>query len=279
MRLIGYLVDGVRHIGGVNEDKVTTLGTVAEFYRRSSELLAQPVGPVLDVADLDLAPFVPETARIFCVGTNYHSHLDEAEKFAGWKAAPLPLIFGRWASTLVLDGDAIPVPPNEDGLDWEVELAAVIGSETWQATEDDALGVVLGYTAFNDVSARNKQRDTTQMTLGKNADRSGPIGPHLVTADSLDPKNLRLQTRLNGEVMQDGNTGLMINGIEAIIAYLTDTVTLLPGDIIATGTPGGVGIGMTPPRLAVPGDILEIEVEDIGTVRSPIVNRSDLHHH
>lgn len=276
MRLIGYLDEGVRHIGVLDEDKVTGLGTVTDFYRAPQRVLADPTGPVHELAYLTLAPFVPETARIFCVGTNYRTHLYEAEKFIGYAAAPLPLIFGRWASTLVLDGDQVPVPPNEEGLDWEVELAAIIGTSAWQTTEDNALSHVLGYTGFNDLSARRKQLDTSQLTLGKNADRSGPIGPHLVTADAIDAKNLRVRTRLNGEVMQDDNTSQMINSVEAIIAYLTDTVTLLPGDVIATGTPGGVGVGRTPPRFAGPGDELEIEVQGIGTVRTPIVTRAQL---
>lgn len=277
MRLIGYLHDGVRHIGVVEDGKVSGLGTVVEFYRDPQRALKAPVSePLLNVADLHLTPFVPETSRIYCVGVNYHTHIDEAEKFAGWEKPPLPLIFGRWESTLVLDGDPVPVPPNEDGLDWEVELAAIIGSEAWQATEDSALEHVLGYTAFNDISARKKQRDTTQMTLGKNADRSGPIGPHLVTADEIDPFNLRVRTWLNGELMQDGNTRQLINSLQSIIAYLTDTVTLRPGDIIATGTPGGVGIGRDPVLLAGPGDVLKIEVESIGAVTTPIVSRSEL---
>ncbi len=275
MHLIGFIHDAVRHIGSVDGSIVTSLGPVADFYRDPAAALSRS-GPAFALPDLELAPFVPETARIFCVGVNYRSHLDEAMALTGWKKDPLPLIFGRWASTLVLDGEPVPVPPNEDGLDWEVELAAVIGTEGWLVKADRALDHVLGYTGFNDLSARIKQRDTTQMTLGKNADRSGPIGPWLVTADEIaDPFSLRIQTRVNGETVQDGNTGQLINSLQTIIAYITDTVTLLPGDVIATGTPGGVGIGMDPPRLLTPGDEVEVEVESIGTIRTPIVVRAN----
>ncbi|WP_255281233.1 fumarylacetoacetate hydrolase family protein [Actinomadura madurae] len=136
---------------------------------------------------------------------------------------------------------------------------------------------VLGYTAFNDLSARRKQTETMQFTLGKNADRSGPIGPVLVTADELpDHRDLRLRTRVNGEVVQDASTGDMIHGLPEIIAYISDTVSLLPGDVIATGTPSGVGASMDPPRFLNDGDVVEVEVEHIGVLRTPIIDRRDL---
>jgi 2,4-diketo-3-deoxy-L-fuconate hydrolase len=173
----------------------------------------------------------------------------------------------------------VPVPPNEPGLDWEVELAVVIGTETWLADENSALGSVLGYTAFNDLSARTKQMETPQFTLGKNPDRSGPIGPVLVTSDELGDSagsGLHVETRVNGEVMQEGNTKDLIHSVAKIITYITDTVTLLPGDVIATGTPGGVGVSRTPKVFLTPGDVVEVEVERIGVLRNPIVDRKDL---
>ena len=136
---------------------------------------------------------------------------------------------------------------------------------------------MLGYTAFNDISARRKQLETAQFTLGKNADRSGPIGPVVVTADELpDPHRLHLETRIGSVVMQSGNTKDLIYDIPSIIAYITDTVTLKPGDVIATGTPAGVGLGMKPPRYLQPGETVEVEVEGIGSIRTPIVTRDDL---
>ncbi|PBC36798.1 fumarylacetoacetate hydrolase [Rhodococcus sp. ACS1] len=278
MRLIGYSVGGTRHIGAVDGDKVTPLGTVADFYRNPDAALhAERDGELLALADLEQAPPVPETARIFCVGINYHSHADESKSVAGLDLPKFPMIFGRWASTLVVDGTEVPVPPTEKGLDWEVELAAVIGETVWAAQEDTALQHVLGYTAFNDLSARRKQIETPQFTLGKNADRSGPIGPSIVTTDELpDPSGLRVQTRVNGETVQDGNTADLIHPVGKIIAYITDTVTLRPGDVIATGTPGGVGVGMNPQRFLTAGDVVEIEVEKIGVLHNLIVSREQL---
>lgn len=277
MRLIGYENDGVRHVGALlGADKVTPLGTTEDFYRAPDEALSRTSeASPLAMQDLHLVPFVPVTARIFCVGINYHSHADESKAVAGLDLPKHPMIFGRWQQSLVVDGQPVPVPPNEEGLDWEVELAAVIKDKVWQAG-DEALDHVLGYTAFNDLSARRKQIETPQFTLGKNADHSGPIGPVLVTADEYDPSEVAVSTRVNGEVMQSGNTRDLIHDVAAIIRYITDTVTLLPGDVIATGTPGGVGVGMKPPRFLHPGDVVEVEVEGIGTLRNPIVNREDL---
>lgn len=278
MRLIGYILDGTRHIGSLTGDKVAPVGTTNTFYADPHKaLMAARSGEVLLLADLEQAPPIPETARIFCVGINYSSHADEAKSVAGLDLPEAPMIFGRWESTLVTDGVSIPVPPTEKGLDWEVELAAVIGDTVWAAEESSALCHVLGYTAFNDLSARRKQVETSQFTLGKNADRSGPIGPVVVTTDELlDPCGLRVQTRVNGETVQDGNTRDLIYSVARIISYITDTVTLRPGDVIATGTPGGVGVGMTPQRFLTPGDVVEVEVENIGIIRNPIVSRDQL---
>jgi len=277
MHLIGYQVYGTRHIGSVSEDKVAPLGTAAKFYSDpKAALFRNRTGDTLALADLEQVPAVPETSRIFCVGINYLSHAGEAKSVAGLNLPKFPMVFGRWASTLVTSGTPVPVPPTEKGLDWEVELAAVIGEKVWQADEESALQYVLGYTAFNDLSARRKQIETSQFTLGKNPDGSGPIGPVLVTTDELsDPRGLRVQTRVNGETVQDANTDDLIHSIGRIIEYITDTVTLLPGDVIATGTPGGVGVGMNPQRFLVPGDVVEVEVEKIGILRNPIVSRAE----
>jgi 2-keto-4-pentenoate hydratase/2-oxohepta-3-ene-1,7-dioic acid hydratase in catechol pathway len=274
MRLIGFDKDGTRWIGSVADGSVTPLATVADYYRSGGTVSAAPGAEPVPLAGVTQVPPVPETSRIFCVGINYRDHAAEAKIVAGMDAPAAPTVFGRWQSTLVTDGTPVPVPPSEKGLDWEVELAVVIKDEVRGAREETALRHVLGYTAFNDLSARRKQLETTQWTLGKNADRSGPIGPVLVTADEIpDPQGLRVTTRVNGETVQDANTADMIHGVAKVIAYITDTVTLLPGDIIATGTPAGVGVAMDPRRFLTPGDVVEVEVESIGTVRTPIVSR------
>lgn len=271
MPLIGYLDNGVRHIGEVRGGDVYPIGTVEAFYAGEVDAPAEDATPIAR-AELTEAPFVPETARVFCVGINYHSHAEESKRGAGQDLPKFPMIFGRWESTLVTDGTTVPVPPNEHGLDWEVELAFVMKDEVWMADKENARSHVLGYTAFNDISARRKQLATTQFTLGKNADRSGPIGPELYRPEELgDVDDLSVRTTVNGEVMQDGNTRDLIFKIEDLIAYITDTVTMLPRDVVATGTPGGVGLGLTPPRYLVPGDVVEVEVESIGKLRNEIV--------
>ncbi|MCM1011879.1 fumarylacetoacetate hydrolase family protein [Brevibacterium sp. XM4083] len=273
MPLIGYLDNGVRHIGEVRGDDVYPIGTVEAFYAGEVDTPAEDAAPIAR-AELTEAPFVPETSRVFCVGINYHSHAEESKRGAGQDLPKFPMIFGRWESTLVTNGTTVPVPANE-GLDWEVELAFVMKDTVWMADKETARSHVLGYTAFNDISARKKQLATTQFTLGKNADRSGPIGPELYRPDEIgDVDDLTVTTTVNGEVMQNGNTRDLIFKIEDLIAYITDTVTMLPGDVVATGTPGGVGLGLTPPRYLGPGDVVEVEVESIGKLRNEIVEHS-----
>jgi 2,4-diketo-3-deoxy-L-fuconate hydrolase len=272
MRLIGYLHDGCRHIGALDGERVLPFGPIASFFTPRGMVPASG-GETVPLAGLEQVPFVPETARIFCVGLNYRGHAEEA----GLPLPEHPMIFGRWQQTLVTSGTPVPVPTGEPGLDWEAELAVVIKDRASEVTEQDAMAHVLGYTAFNDLSARAKQMQTSQFTLGKNADRSGPIGPVLVTADEIiDPGALRVQARVNGETVQDGNTSEFVHSIAKLISYITDTVTLLPGDVIATGTPAGIGAARKPPRFLQPGDVVEAEVERIGTIRTPVVARADL---
>jgi 2-keto-4-pentenoate hydratase/2-oxohepta-3-ene-1,7-dioic acid hydratase in catechol pathway len=275
LKLTGFEKDGVRHIAAIVDQNARDLGTAVEFYRDCAGALQRPGGDTFDLCDVTLSPAVPETARIFCVGINYRSHADEAKELAGLDQPTLPMIFGRWQQSLVVDGESVPVPPNEEGLDWEVEFAAVIGTKAWDVAPEEAADHVLGYAAFNDLSARKKQLETPQFTIGKNADRSGPISP-IITKDDVGglKDGLRVTTHVNGELRQDGNTRDLIHSLGDIIAYITDTITLLPGDIIATGTPGGIGAGLNPPVFLTPGDEVIVTVEGVGTVRTPIVERN-----
>lgn len=272
MRLTGFTLDGTRHIGAVEDGKVRDLGSAESFYENTARALNDGGGEFHDLSGLTLAPAVPETARIFCVGINYRSHAGESKILAGIDEPKVPMIFGRWQQSLVLDGVPVPVPPNEPGLDWEVELAVVMSDRVWRGDEATALDHVLGYAAFNDLSARRKQLETPQFTIGKNADRSGPISD-VVTKDEVGDisAGLRVSTEVNGELMQEGNTRDLIHGIARIICYITDTLTLLPGDVIATGTPGGVGAGRNPPVFLRAGDVVTVTVESVGQVRTPIV--------
>ena len=183
-----------------------------------------------------------------------------------------PTVFGRWVASLTTEGTPAPVPANEPGLDWEGEVAAIVGRRLTDVDERTALAGVLGYAAFNDLTARTAQKLTAQWTLGKNADRSGPIGP-LVTADEAgDPAaGWRVRTRVNGETVQDGNTRDMIFGVGDLLSRISRTFTLQPGDVIATGTPEGVGYVRTPPWLLHPGDVVEVEIDHLGTIRTPVV--------
>ncbi|WP_283133902.1 fumarylacetoacetate hydrolase family protein [Rhizohabitans arisaemae] len=270
MRLIGYRDGETRYIGAVEGDTVLPIATLDDFYTDPAGRLEQAQGSQaarLALSGLSQVPPVPMTAKVFCVGLNYRAHAEEA----GATVPDHPTVFGRWHSTLVGDGESIPVPSTEHGLDWEVELAVVIGETLIDADEGSAPQAVLGYTAFNDVSARSRQFDTTQWTLGKNPDKSAPIGPVLVTADEWDSgRDHRLTTKVNGELMQSGYTSDMIFSIGRVLSYISQTSTLRPGDVVALGTPEGVGFTRTPPRLLVPGDVVEVEVEGIGVLSNPI---------
>ncbi len=218
-------------------------------------------------ADVTEVPALPPSARVLCVGLNYRMHADEA----GMRVPEHPAVFGRWTASLIASGVAAPVPVGEPGWDWEVELAAIVGRPLKGATPDEALAGVFGYAAFNDLSARTHQLHSRLWTVGKNADASGPIS-EIVTADQTgDPGDgWRLTTRLNGETMQDGSTADMVFGVGELLAYLSEVMTLNPGDVIATGTPDGVGFKRTPPRFAVAGDVVEVAVEGVASVTTPI---------
>jgi 2-keto-4-pentenoate hydratase/2-oxohepta-3-ene-1,7-dioic acid hydratase in catechol pathway len=202
------------------------------------------------------------------VGLNYRMHAKEA----GLPIPEHPAFFGRWTVSLVSDGTPVPVPRGEPGLDWEVELAAVVGRPLSRADPESALAGVFGYAAFNDLSAREHQMHSRLWTLGKNADRSGPFSA-VVTADEVgDPREgLRLRTRVNGETVQDASTADMIFSVGEVLAYLSEVMTLNPGDVIATGTPQGVGFKRSPPRYLGPGDTVAVEIERVGAVANPIV--------
>ena len=207
-------------------------------------------------------------ARVLCVGLNYRLHAAEA----GLPIPEHPAFFGRWTVSLVSGGTPVPVPLGEPGLDWEVELAAIVGRPLSRVDPETALGGVLGYAAFNDLSAREHQMHSRLWTLGKNADLSGPFSS-VVTADEVgDPRSgLRLLTRVNGEVVQDGDTKDMIFSVGEILSYLSEVMTLNPGDVITTGTPQGVGFKLTPPRYLGPGDTVEVEIDRVGAVSNPII--------
>lgn len=203
---------------------------------------------------------------VICVGLNYRKHAQES----GGPIPTVPIIFARWWASLASDGDLVPAM--EERFDWEGELGVVIGKPMFRVDAKAGLAGVFGYCAFNDLSARTFQFETPQWTLGKNSELSGPMGS-IVTADEVgDPGDgLRLTTRRNGEIVQDDTTADMIFSVGAIIAHVSRVMRLNPGDLIATGTPSGVGAARKPPVFLAPGDLVEVEIEKVGKVANPIV--------
>jgi len=185
---------------------------------------------------------------------------------------PHPTLFARWTRSLTVDGASVPVPSNEPGIDWEGEVVAWVGSRLADADPDTALAAVVGYSAFNDLTARTAQKLTSQWILGKNGDRSGPLGPMVPATDVPDLRDgLRVQTRVNGQTMQDATTDQMVYTVGDTLAHISHSFTLLPGDLLATGTPAGVGYGRTPPVLLQPGDVVEVDIDHLGVLRNSIV--------
>lgn len=222
------------------------------------------------MAGVRLAPLVPEPGKTVCLGLNYFDHAKEG----GREKPDYPWFFFRGASSLIAHGDAGVVPRVSPRFDYEAELAVVIGQRVPRhVKEADALQYVFGYSCFNDMSVRDYQKRTPQWTIGKNFDATGGFGPVLVTADELPPGavGLRIQGRLNGDVMQDANTTDMIFGVAETITLLAEVLTLEPGDVIVMGTPAGVGFARQPPVWLKDGDRVEVEIEGVGCLGNPVV--------
>jgi 2-keto-4-pentenoate hydratase/2-oxohepta-3-ene-1,7-dioic acid hydratase in catechol pathway len=233
--------------------------------RRAIEQAAPAERLALDA--LALAPVVPEPGKTVCLGLNYYDHAAES----GRDKPVYPWFFLRATTSLLAHGETAPRPVISEKFDYEAELAVVIGKRARHVKREDALDYVFGYACFNDMSVRDYQKRTPQWTIGKNFDRTGAFGPVLVSADELPPggAGLRIQSRLNGQVMQDANTRDMIWDVTETIALLTECLTLEPGDVIAMGTPAGVGQARTPPVWMKDGDTIEVEIEGVGL----LVNR------
>jgi len=271
MRFLGFDDGGVGTIGVVDGEQIRRLCTIDEFYGNVSHWqTATPTGDPVAVDAITRVPPVPQTAKVLCLGLNYAAHIAETNS----QRPDYPNIFAKWYASLSNHGDEIPVPTGDDRLDWECEMAVIIGARLTDTNAADAMAGVLGYTCFNDISARGYQRRTDQWAIGKNADASAPIGPVVVTANEFgDPYGKRIATRVNGETRQDGTTDMMLFRIAETIEYVTAGTSLRPGDVIATGTPSGVGDKMDPPTYLTASDIVEVEIEGIGVLQSRIVSR------
>jgi 2-keto-4-pentenoate hydratase/2-oxohepta-3-ene-1,7-dioic acid hydratase in catechol pathway len=233
----------------------------------SWERVAAADGQHYAVADVTLLhPVQPR--KILAIGLNYRSHADESEL----DVPAVPVVFAKWPSSLIGPEQPIVIPREETRPDFEGELGVVIGRRTYRATREDALSAVGGITAVHDVSGRRAQLETPlrQFTLGKSFDSFTPLGPAIGSLDGLDLTDLDVRTTVSGEVMQDANTRDLIFGVEQLIVYLSAGLTLHPGDVIATGTPGGVGDSRKPPRYLRDGDTVEIFVGGVGTLANPV---------
>lgn len=220
-------------------------------------------------SDIRIGPCVGGTGKFICIGLNYSDHAAET----GATVPPEPIIFMKATSAIVGPNDNVQIPRGSEKTDWEVELAIVIGKKAKYVSEADALNYVAGYAVTDDVSERAFQTERSgQWTKGKSCDTFGPIGPWLVTKDEIpDPQNLKMWLTVNGQKMQDGSSSTMIYGVKYLVSYLSQFMTLHPGDVISTGTPPGVGMGLKPPRYLKDGDVVELGIEGLGSQKQLFV--------
>jgi 2-keto-4-pentenoate hydratase/2-oxohepta-3-ene-1,7-dioic acid hydratase in catechol pathway len=277
LKLLTFEADGVRGFGVVRGNEVADL-TAALGCRSLKEALtrgldvaawdqAAAAAPRHELSAVRLLPPIDDPDKILCVGLNYANHVNES----GNEQQSFPSIFVRFADTFVGHERPVIAPANSTKFDFEGELAVVIGRKVRKVPASEALSCVAGYTCMAENSVRDYQKHSRQATPGKNFPESGALGPWIVTADEIpDPSNLLLTTRVNGIVKQQDSTKALIFSIPALIEYITQFTELRPGDIIATGTPAGVGSSRKPPEFLKAGDVVEIEVEGVGTLRNPV---------
>jgi 2-keto-4-pentenoate hydratase/2-oxohepta-3-ene-1,7-dioic acid hydratase in catechol pathway len=284
MKLVSYSTDhgpswGVATAGGVvpasqlGAALPATLQGLVEAAVQAPALLqdlaARAAGQAgIPLTGLSLLPVLPRPGKIICLGVNYHDHAKEG----GNTVADYPALFLRCSTSLLAHGAPLRVPAASGKLDFEAELAVVIGAPARHVAEADALRHVFGYACFNDATLRDYQRKTTQWTIGKNFDATGGFGPWLVTADELPPgcTGLHIESRLNGQMMQSATTSDMVFGVARTIALLSEALTLETGDVVVMGTPAGVGYARNPPVWMKVGDTIEIEIEGVGLLSNPV---------
>ncbi len=250
---------------------------LAALLRASNGQLGLPAGTgslALDMSTLT-APIPSPERNIFCVGKNYEEHARELASTVFQGTAPqFPIIFSKVPETVIGHGEAIQIDPSVSrAIDYEGELGVIIGRAGRNITTDDAMAHVWGYTIINDVTARDIQQRHNQWLLGKSQDTFCPMGPWAVSADEIDLADTAIRTYVNGELRQNGNTRDMIFSVPELIATISNGLTLKPGDIIATGTPAGVGMGFDPPRFLKHGDVIRVEIDGIGALENPVVAR------
>jgi acylpyruvate hydrolase len=250
----------------LGEPAIATAKIVADQFKRSAQASAGVVFPRDDVKIL--AP-IAQPRKIFCLGLNYRDHAEET----GSKIPEKPIVFSKMATAIIGPGDPImmPRPQYSNEIDYEAEFTVVIGKQGKHIPREQALDYVAGYTILNDVSARDVQFSESQWLRAKSFDTFAPTGPYLVMKDEIvDPHDLDVKLWVNGELRQSSNTKHLIFGVDYLVEYLSRSFTLLPGDLISTGTPSGVGFAMKPPKLLKPGDVVRIEIAGLGVLENPV---------
>lgn len=271
MHIVTFRRNGIVQHGVLSGDTIAVHADATSAVDLAVNAASRPTTEELPLTAVELLPPVPNPGKVICIGLNYRAHAIEG----GNPIPDYPAVFLRVTTSLTAPGGVMLYPECSDQLDYEAELAVIIGKTTTNVSAADALNHVAGYSCFNDGSVRNYQRKSTQWTMGKNFDSTGGFGPALVTPDELPAgaAGLRLVSRLNGDIVQDSDTGDMIFDVATLIATLSEAMTLEPGDVIATGTPSGVGYARTPPVFMKPGDVIEIEIEKIGVLTNTVARR------
>ena len=265
---IADLTPSVLPMGLTAQEILKCYDLATDFVTPAREAVESGVLPTVDLADVKVQAPIPRPGKIICIGLNYMDHVLES----GAEVPKAPLIFSKFDTCVVASEDPVLLPVGSEQVDFEAELAVVIGRRAKNIKLEDAMDYVFGYTNFNDVSARDMQFADGQWQRGKSCDTFAPFGEYVATKDEIpDPHNLKIQFRLNGETMQDSNTNQLIFKIPELVEYLSRSITLEPGDIIATGTPPGVGFARKPPVFLKDGDVCEVEIEGLGILINPVV--------
>lgn len=254
----------------VETDRLVDLGVSdvgALLARDDWRAIAEADGPTIEVTDEDFVPVVPKPGKIVCVGLNYLDHITEL----GMEVPKYPTLFTKFAESLIGARDNIAMPPESAAIDWEAELVVVVGKSIRRANPEDASAAIAGFTVMNDVSARDWQSRTDEWLQGKTFESTSPLGPVMVTPDELPGgvrPTLAIRTEVSGEKMQESNTSELAFDPVTLVQYISTIVTLNPGDLIATGTPGGVGAGQNPPRYLAENEVVVTEIEGIGRLEN-----------
>jgi 2-keto-4-pentenoate hydratase/2-oxohepta-3-ene-1,7-dioic acid hydratase in catechol pathway len=265
--LVGFLAGGGAAMTCSARDRAVAAGAAARSLAEQV-IAAPPPEAMFRLDEIALKAPILRPGKIICIGLNYRDHAAEA----GVPVPEYPAVFAKYGNAVIGPGEPIVLPRISQQVDYEAELGVVIGRRGKGIAEADALGYVAGYLVVNDVSARDFQNRTSQWTIGKTFDTFAPMGPALVTADEIpDPHRLSIRLSIGGDILQSSNTCNLVFGVPRLVAFLSAVMTLEPGDVIATGTPGGVGFARRPPRWLRPGDVVRVEIEDIGTLENPVI--------